>query len=87
MKKPSSVLVIGASRGIGHELARQYRDGGAVVHATVRKADDEAALQALGCTVHRLDVTSGDDWDAFAKALTAIDLDIALHNAGVAGPP
>ena len=86
MKNPPTVLVIGASRGIGHELARQYRDGGAVVHATVRKPEDEAALQQLGCTVHRLDVTNGDDWDAFAKAVAGIDLDIAIHNAGVSGP-
>ncbi|MFT5181969.1 MAG: NAD(P)-dependent dehydrogenase (short-subunit alcohol dehydrogenase family), partial [Alphaproteobacteria bacterium] len=31
-----SVMVIGASRGIGLELARQYADAGWHVHATTR---------------------------------------------------
>ncbi len=86
MRKPPTVLVIGASRGIGHELARQYRDVGATVHATVRKSGDEAALQTMGCTVHRLDITRGDDWDAFAGSVASLELDIAIHNAGVGGP-
>ncbi len=86
MKKPATVLVIGASRGIGHELARQYRDDGATVHATVRKDADAAALTAIGCTVHRLDVVDGEQWAAFGKAIASIDLDVAIHNAGVGGP-
>ena len=43
MKKSGTVLVIGASRGIGRELVRQYRDDGWTVHATVRKG----AMQAI----------------------------------------
>ncbi|MEO8938790.1 MAG: SDR family oxidoreductase [Burkholderiaceae bacterium] len=86
MKKSPTVLVIGASRGIGHELARQYRDAGATVHATVRKDADATALNAIGCTVHHLDVIVADDWHAFGKAIAAIGFDIAIHNAGVSGP-
>ena len=85
MKKPT-VLVIGASRGIGHELARQYRDDGATVHATCRRDADADALQALGCTVHRLDVVEPSDWAAFAHAIASTSFDIAIHNAGVGGP-
>lgn len=86
MKKPPTVLVIGASRGIGHELARQYRDDGAVVHATVRNVVDVAALKALGCIVHHLDVTESSDWISFGEAIAMTAFDIAIHNAGVSGP-
>ena len=41
---PASVLVIGASRGIGLELVRQYRAAGAAVAATAR---DDAGLVRL----------------------------------------
>ena len=85
MKAPT-VLVIGASRGIGHELARQYRADGAVVHATVRKDADRAALDALGCMVHKLDVTVAEHWAAFGGTIGAVAFDVAIHNAGVAGP-
>jgi short-subunit dehydrogenase len=40
----TTVLVIGASRGIGLEFVRQYREVGARVIATAR---DEAGLQRL----------------------------------------
>ncbi len=86
MKKPGTVLVIGASRGIGRELVRQYRDDGWTVHATVRKAADVAGLEAAGCIAHTLDVTSGTEWSAFGERITAIAFDVAIHNAAVAGP-
>jgi NAD(P)-dependent dehydrogenase (short-subunit alcohol dehydrogenase family) len=86
VKKPATILVIGASRGIGHELARQYRADGAVVHATARKDVDAEALAALGCVAHRLDVTSESDWAAFDRALASLAIDVAIHNAGVGGP-
>jgi NAD(P)-dependent dehydrogenase (short-subunit alcohol dehydrogenase family) len=86
MKHPLVVLVIGASRGIGLELVRQYREDGATVHATCRKDADAAALQALGCTTHRLEVTKAEDWAAFGRAIANINFDVAIHNAGVGGP-
>ena len=86
MKVPATVLVVGASRGIGHELARQYREEGAIVHATFRKDVDGGALQALGCVAHRLDVTDADGWNAFGVAVAGVAFDVAIHNAGVGGP-
>ncbi|MFN3566661.1 MAG: SDR family NAD(P)-dependent oxidoreductase, partial [Burkholderiaceae bacterium] len=44
----STVLVVGASRGIGHEFARQYAADGARVIATHRKPHDAQRLRALG---------------------------------------
>ncbi len=83
MKKPGIVLVIGASRGIGRELVRQYRDDGWTVHAS---AADIADLEASGCAVHTLDVTSEVEWSTFAERIASIAFDVAIHNAGVAGP-
>lgn len=86
MKKPATVLVVGASRGIGRALARQYRDEGATVHATYRKSADADALRAFGCTVHRLDVVEAADWATFADEIASSSFDVAIHNAGVGGP-
>ena len=53
-----NVLVIGASRGIGLELVRQYLDAGERVIATAR---DDAALEhlrELGAVPLKLDVAN-----------------------------
>ena len=43
-----SVLLIGASRGIGLELARQYRENGWRVIATARSPEGLSRLQSMG---------------------------------------
>ena len=45
----STALIIGASRGIGRELVRQYRADNWRVIATARRPQDLADLVALGC--------------------------------------
>lgn len=82
----STALIIGASRGIGFELARQYRADAWRVLATVRSAADGAALEALGCEVHVVDVTKADDCAALAWKLADERLDVAIVGAGVYGP-
>ncbi len=52
----STVLVIGASRGIGLEFARQYAADGARVIGTVRRTEDAAKLRELGARPVLLDV-------------------------------
>ena len=52
----STVLLIGASRGIGLELARQYRQAGWRVIGTARDDAGLARLRALDCEALRLDV-------------------------------
>ena len=47
----STVLIIGASRGIGWELARQYAEAGERVIATAR--DDAALARLRGLGVHQ----------------------------------
>ncbi|GGY28100.1 SDR family oxidoreductase [Pseudoduganella albidiflava] len=79
-------LIIGASRGIGHELARQYlRDGWRVI-ATARKATDCAELATLGAETHVLDVNNVEAVAGLGWKLDGEHLDVAILNAGVYGP-
>ena len=50
------VLILGASRGIGRELALQYKDAGWHVIATARQATDVQALQSVVDRAFALDV-------------------------------
>ncbi|MBD3766211.1 MAG: NUDIX domain-containing protein [Rhodobacterales bacterium] len=60
-----TILIVGASRGLGLGLVAEHLKRGFDVIATVRKAADEADLKALPgaerLTLHHLDVTSDDD--------------------------
>lgn len=84
-----TILIVGASRGLGLGLVAEHLKRGFDVIATVRKAADEADLKALPgaerLTLHHLDVTSDDDITRLVKDLPA-DLDIAFINAGISGP-
>jgi NAD(P)-dependent dehydrogenase (short-subunit alcohol dehydrogenase family) len=81
-----TVLVVGASRGIGLEFVRQYAAVGARVLATHR--DDEAAtrLRALGATPLPLDVRDCAAVSEFGRLLGAGAIDLAIVSAGVYGP-
>ena len=82
----STALIVGASRGIGFELARQYCADGWRVIATVRQASDAASLRELGCEVLTLDVTHAEQCAALGWQLDDERLDIAILSAGVYGP-
>jgi len=79
----STVLVIGASRGIGLEFARQYREAGARVIATARDDAGLARLKALGAQPLRLDVGEPASISAMARQLDGEKIDVALYVAGV----
>ena len=78
-----TVLLIGASRGIGLELARQYRAEDWRVIATARSAEALAQLQALGCETLRLDVAEPASNSGLAWQLDGEKLDLAVYVAGV----
>ena len=82
----NTVLIIGASRGIGFELARQYCAAGDKVIATARKAEDLDRLRELGCNTTALDVTDVQQVSGLSWQLDGEDIDIAIINAGVYGP-
>lgn len=80
----SSVLVTGASRGIGRAIVRRLAENGWDVHAGVRTDADATDLASLHTRIRpvRLDVTSQRDVDALAGELDR--LDAVVNNAGYA---
>ena len=80
-----TTLIIGASRGIGFELARQALAAGERVIASAR---DDAALErlrALGAEALRLDVADPASVSGLAWQLEGEQIDTAWHVAGVMG--
>ena len=89
----STVLVIGASRGIGLEFVRQYIEAGDRVIATARDDAGLEQLRALGAEALRLDVAQPASVSALSWQLDGEKLDVALyvagiiHRAGATSPP
>jgi NAD(P)-dependent dehydrogenase (short-subunit alcohol dehydrogenase family) len=81
-----SVLVVGASRGIGLELVRQYRADGATVVATARDDAGLERLGALGAKALRIDVTELASVAGLAWQIDGEAFDTVVINAGVYGP-
>ncbi len=76
------ICITGAGRGIGMELARQYRDRGDQVVAACRKASED--LVGLGVeVVESADVTTEKGVAAITAALGKRSVDILINNAGV----
>ena len=83
----ATVLITGASRGIGLEFVRQYAADGHKVLATVR---DPAAATELAriegdVGVHALEMTDRAALPGFPATLGVEAIDIAVLNAGVGG--
>jgi NAD(P)-dependent dehydrogenase (short-subunit alcohol dehydrogenase family) len=78
-----TALIIGASRGIGLELARQYVADGWRVIATARDDAGCDRIEALGAQCLRVDVSSPVSVNSFALMLAGETLDLALYVAGV----
>jgi NAD(P)-dependent dehydrogenase (short-subunit alcohol dehydrogenase family) len=78
-----NVLVIGASRGIGLELVRQYRAAGERVIATARDAAGLERLQQLGAEPFKVDVADAASASGLSWHLDCEKLDVALYVAGV----
>jgi NAD(P)-dependent dehydrogenase (short-subunit alcohol dehydrogenase family) len=82
----STVLVIGADRGIAHAISRQLHERGDTVIAACLEGNDE--LAAAGVAVEGgVDVTAQASVDALAAKLAAegVKLDVLFHVAGVLG--
>lgn len=87
------ILIVGASRGLGLGLAREYLARGWDVVATVRNEAGEAALAAIAdgasatLSVERLDMSHPDQVAALHAKLAERWLDLVFVNAGIAGDP
>lgn len=88
-----TVLVTGASRGIGLEHVRRFAEAGAYVFAAARDLEGAAELRALAAAQSdRIAMIAYDAQDRAAPGAvkTAIGdrpVDLLLNNAGVYGPP
>lgn len=83
---PATVLITGASRGIGLEFARQYAARGWRVIATARNPATAAELQKLAAAdpdvrIETLDVTDHAGVDALAARYRGTPVDLLLLNA------
>jgi NAD(P)-dependent dehydrogenase (short-subunit alcohol dehydrogenase family) len=90
--EPGTVLVTGANRGLGLELARQYATRGWTVIATARIPDAAAELQELAAasgrvTIERLDVLDLEAIAALAARYRGKPIDLLINNAGIGGAP
>lgn len=84
----SSIIITGASRGLGLEFSRQYARDGWRVFACCRDPRCADDLHGLGqqydnLSVHGLDVADHRQIDGLAQELSDQTLDVLLSNAGV----
>ena len=83
----ATILIVGASRGIGLELVRQSMDAGHRVIATVRDDAGRARVQALGAEALTIDVANPASVSGLAWQLDGEKLDQAWYVAGVMRRP
>ena len=91
-KTTGTVLVTGANRGIGLQLAANYAERGWTVIATARNPEKADELQALAAsnskfTVVQMDLLDHAGIDALAEQLKDIPIDVLLNNAAMLGDP
>ncbi|HAD36486.1 MAG TPA: short-chain dehydrogenase [Gammaproteobacteria bacterium] len=80
-----SVLITGASRGLGREFARQYASAGWTVHAGVRNLHQRSAIEELQheqIICHQLDVAKHDQILSVNTELAQEPIDLLINNAG-----
>ena len=80
-----SILVTGAGRGLGLELARQYAEDGWRVIGTVRDSAARSRVEKLGARALTLDVTRKAELDALARQLAREPVDVLFCSAGISG--
>jgi NAD(P)-dependent dehydrogenase (short-subunit alcohol dehydrogenase family) len=75
------VVITGANRGIGLELARLYQREGWQVTGVCRESS--ADLEAVAEVIDRIDVTGAEDVKRLAAALHGKTIDLLINNAGL----
>jgi NAD(P)-dependent dehydrogenase (short-subunit alcohol dehydrogenase family) len=79
-----TVLVTGASSGMGKATAERLLADGYIVYAAARRVDQMRGLQDLSATVLAMDITKDGDIVAVVDRITAEHggLDVLVNNAG-----
>lgn len=77
-----TVVITGASRGIGLSFSRLYQSQGYEVYAVCRQASEE--LGSLGVNIiDDVDVTLQEGIDRLDSALEGVTIDLLINNAGI----
>jgi len=77
-----TVVITGASRGIGLSFAKLYKSKGYIVFAACRTCSPE--LEQLGVEViDAVDVAKKEGLEKLKEALTGINIDLLINNAGI----
>ena len=89
MNDPSTALIIGASRGLGLALAREWLSRGWTVLATIRSTErtglhETADASGGRLTIEQLEMTDLAAVNALRDRLSSRQLDLLFVNAGVA---
>jgi NAD(P)-dependent dehydrogenase (short-subunit alcohol dehydrogenase family) len=79
----STIIITGAGRGIGQEMARQYLAEGERVIATVRSQEHAEELRALGAETYFVEMTEPRSIATFGQAMADETIDILILNAGI----
>jgi NAD(P)-dependent dehydrogenase (short-subunit alcohol dehydrogenase family) len=83
-----TVLITGASRGIGLEFVRQYAAAGWKVLACCRKPGTATELNKVtgDVTLFALDVDDDANIAGLARQLKSVPIDVLINNAGISRP-
>lgn len=86
----ATVLITGASQGIGLEFVRQYAHDGWDVVACCRAPDKAGELRSLAARlgqiqIEQLDITDHPGINRLAHSLASRTIDVLLNNAGIMG--
>ena len=79
-----TVLITGASAGIGKETAKRLLEEGYTVYAAARRIEKMRDLEELGAVILKMDVTSEEDLVASVERINEEHggTDILINNAG-----
>lgn len=82
----STILVTGASSGLGKETAKRLLRDGHMVYVAARRIEQMQDLQALGAIALKMDITQEDEIAAAVRTIVAGHggVDVLINNAGFA---
>lgn len=87
LKNPKSILITGASSGIGAALAHEYAEPGIILHLSGRNKGRMETIKAdcktSGATVHIDTIDVRDEVSMSAWILSCQPLDLVIANAGI----
>jgi len=79
----TTVVITGANRGLGLELAKQYLADGATVIGGCRNPGAATELRSAGAEVVALDTGSGESIAEFGAVVGDRPVDLLFNNAGI----